>query len=75
MKRMNKFMAIMIVAAVATIGTPQAFGRSGVALGDRTGVALGDRSGVALGDRSGVALGDYTRIAIGQLAAGIIMTD
>ena len=72
MKRMNKFMAIMIVTAVATIGTPQAFARGGVALGEqsRTGVALGEfsRTGVALGEfsRTGVALGDLALVVLGQ---------
>lgn len=72
MKRMNKFMAIMIVAAMTTISTPQAFARVGVAIGDRAigGVAIGDRAigGVAIGDRAigGVAIGDLALTVFGQ---------
>ena len=72
MKRMNKFMAIMILAAVATMGTPQAFAHTGVVMGDRAigGVVMGDRSigGVVMGDRAigGVVMGDFVGVVMGD---------
>jgi hypothetical protein len=72
MKRINKIMAIMILAAVATVSTPQAFARGGVVMGDRTsgGVVMGDRTigGVVMGDRliGGVVMGDFAGVVMGD---------
>lgn len=72
MKRINKIMAIMILAAVATMGTPQAFARTGIVMGDRAtgGVVIGDRSigGVVIGDRAlgGVVIGDLAGLVLGS---------
>ena len=69
MKNIKRLTTIMILAAMATLSTAQAFaapsnGKDGIMLGDRsrTGIMLGDRNrtGIMLGDRSrtGIMLGD-----------------
>jgi hypothetical protein len=75
MKRTKRLMATMILAAMATLSTAQAFaapsnGKDGIMLGDRsrTGIMLGDRNrtGIMLGDRNraGIMLGDRSRTGI-----------
>jgi hypothetical protein len=76
MKSIKRLTAIMVLAAVTTIGTPQAF--AGIMLGDaagtgtcRDGIMLGDRSttcrnGIMLGDFAGIVLTDYAGIMLGD---------
>jgi hypothetical protein len=63
MKSIKKLTAIMVLAAVATLGTPQAF--AGIMLGD---VAKTNTQ------KSGIMLGDFTRIVLIQ-AGGIMLGD
>ena len=77
MKNMKRLMATMVLAAVATMGTPQAF--AGIMLGDRSsgtcrdGIMLGDRSSSTC-DRTGLTLGDVAGIMLGDIA-GIMLGD
>jgi hypothetical protein len=76
MKSIKKMTAIMILAAVATMGTPQAFASTGIMLGDRAGTC---RDGIMLGDRAGtcrhgIMLGDFAGIMLGDFA-GIMLGD
>ena len=64
MKSIKKMTAIMILAAVATLSTPQAFAGTGIMLGDRAGTGT-SRTGIMLGDGlrfirdiTGIMLGD-----------------
>ena len=76
MKRMKKMMATMVLIAVATMGTPQAF--AGIMLGDRSGGPC--RDGIMLGDRAsaqcrnGIMLGDFAGIVLTDIA-GITLND
>ena len=75
MKNMKRLMATMVLAAVATMGTPQAF--AGIMLGDRSGGTC--RDGIMLGDRSntcrsGIMLGDFARIVVSDVG-GIMLGD
>jgi hypothetical protein len=72
MKRTQRLMATMILAAVAMVGTPQAF--AGIMLGDANTRGGHDRSGIMLGDRSGIMLGDISGIMLGDVA-GIMLGD
>ena len=75
MKRMKKMMATMVLIAVATMGTPQAF--AGIMLGDaargtcqQDGIMLGDRvggtcqNGITLNDIAGITLNDFAGITL-----------
>jgi hypothetical protein len=87
MKRTKRLMATMILAAVATFGTPQAF--AGIMIGDkqmastessvsaeRNGVGLTDRNGVGLTDRNGVGLTDNSIVGVGLTDfVGILISD
>jgi len=76
MKSIKKMTAIIVLAAMATLGTPQAF--AGIMLGDRAagktcrdGIMLGDsagtcRRGIMLGDAAGIMLGDAAGIMLGD---------
>ena len=70
MKSIKKMTAIMILAAVATLSTPQAF--AGIVITDRANT--GDRSGLTLGDQAGLTLGDVVGIMLGDVA-GIMLGD
>jgi hypothetical protein len=63
MKSIKRLTAIMILATVATMGTPQAF--AGIMLGDRPSARTTQRTGIMLGDvvhfvrhLTGIMLGD-----------------
>jgi hypothetical protein len=75
MKNMKKMMAIMVLAAVTMMSTPQAY--AGIMLGDRssgctrTGIMLGDRTSTCT---SGLTLGDFARVPVGY-TFGIMLGD
>jgi hypothetical protein len=64
MKSIKKMTAIMLLAVVATLSTPQAFAGGGIMLGDRA-TTRSNRTGIMLGDfarfvreLTGIMLGD-----------------
>jgi hypothetical protein len=63
MKNMKRMIAILVLAAVATMGTPQAF--AGIMLGDAAGTGT-CRDGIMLGDFAGIVLTDYAGIMLGD---------
>jgi hypothetical protein len=72
MRKINKFVAIAILATIATFNAPQAF--AGVVMGDNsssvTGVVMGDFTGVVMGDFTGIIITDLT-----QALTGVVMGD
>lgn len=72
MRKMNKLVAIVMLAVVATLGTQTTFANTGIILGDRQANGTKDvrtpdvlgillvyiKTGVLLSDRSGVILSD-----------------
>jgi hypothetical protein len=64
MKSIKKMTAIMILAAVATLSTPQAFASTGIMLGDRATTGT---------NRNGIMLGDYLRFL--RDVTGIMLGD
>ena len=76
MRKMNKLVAISILAAVATLSMPQAF--AGIMLTDRTNQVTANNTGVVMGDFTGVVMGDFTGILLTDLAyaiTGVVMGD
>jgi hypothetical protein len=64
MKRMKRLTATMILAAVATLGTPQA----------NAGIMLGDVATRGTREKTGIMLGDFARVVVLQLG-GIMLGD
>ena len=58
MRRIKRMMAVLMLAAVATLSAQTAF--AGVIVGDdhKEGVILTDKQGVLLSDKDGVLVGD-----------------
>lgn len=77
MKNIKKMTAIMVLAAMTTLGTPQAF--AGMMLDDRssggtcrTGMMLDDRAGGTC--RTGLTLNDFA-IVSARTAVGMMLDD
>ena len=72
MRKINKFVAIAILAAIATFSAPQTF--AGVVMGDHNIQATdnNDKSltGVVMGDFTGIILTDFT-----QALTGIMLSE
>jgi hypothetical protein len=64
MKSIKRLTAILVLAVVATMGTPQAF--AGIMLGDSAGSISTTREGIMLGDLAGIMLGDLAGIMLGD---------
>jgi hypothetical protein len=64
MTKTKRLMATMILAVVATMGTPQAFASTGIMLGDRATTGT---------NRTGIMLGDFARFV--RDITGIMLGD
>lgn len=73
MRKINKFVAIAILATIATFSAPQS-AKAGLIITDRsnTGIIITDRSntGIMLSDFAGILLSDFT-----QALTGIMLSD
>jgi hypothetical protein len=71
MRKINKFVAIAILATIATVSAPQS-AKAGILMSDRssTGIIITDKTGIMLSDFTGIIITDFT-----QALTGIMLGD